>query len=697
MTSGLHLVPPAVKASLRARARAHFVGRGGEREALASLLSASREELHVLLLRGEAGVGKTTLLRLFSWEAEEAGHRVVWVSGEHVAPTPASVTAELSHGLQSADPWAELGSRDKTDILVLDAAEHLWPCASWVFGEALPRAGRRVLVILASRTAMPAKLRAQLAFATSIAELGVAPFTKSELGSAMDARGIPRGLEEEVERDCAGSPLAFALVAEHFARTGKLPSVRTIDDPWVVLSQEFLRDATTAPQANALRALSMSRLVDADLLGAMLEVEDALSLYRFLAELSFVDATPAGLVLHGVVRRSIFAELKNDRPELLLQYVERAVDVLSIRAATAPLGASSAAFLDAFYVARHSRAGSSLFLEDLSRHALRRARDEDIAWIRGDVERFEGKASRETFDALVPLQRDSLFVIDDENGEPESVFFCVDAAAAPAEVLAKDATLRLAIEHSRTKRPRVARFWFVRDTYQDFGFKMTALMCAGPPITLVHAPFSELFFAVEDPERWRPLAAVFGMRHIDDVLIPFPGHGGQDGHVKGIAIVDLDMLTDPGMPWRERHVQIFRVLARNVAELSARAPAILLEHDAFVDAVREALPLLHRHLELAESPLLDAAVVRKIAAAEQLDPVGALVPAFERALTTLAESPAYANEADVLRATYFGRPDKHESIAANLQIPFGTFRHRLRRATARLAEALWRLETSARS
>lgn len=688
----MHPIGDSTQRSIRERSRAHFVGRRSERDLLASALVASAAEPRIVLLRGEAGVGKTTLLRIFSWEAEDAGHRVMWVSGEHVLPNPEAVTAHVGGALQSREPWAELGARDKVDILVLDAAENLWPCLSWVFGEALSRLERRVLVIVASRSSMPPNLRAQIGFAASMTDVHLPTFSKSELLSAIEARGLPVARTAEIERGCAASPLAFALLAEHYARTGALPSAQSAADPWVVLSQEFLRNATTASQASALRALSVSRVVDPELLASMLGVEDALPLFRFLAELSFVDETPRGLILHGVVRRSVYEDLRTTQPKLLAEYVERAIDLLSTRASESPLSSACDLVLEAFFLARQSNnARSFLFLEDLGRHSVRHAREEDLSWIRQSVDHFEGAQSRATFEEILPLQRDALFVVADENDEPESVFFAIDAARLPSDIIARDETLRLAIEHTQSHQPLVARYWFVRDTYQAFGPKMTALMCSGPPLLMHVSRRSELVFAVEDPERWKPLGPLWGLEDVEGVRIRFPNH------IKGLSIANLDRMTHPSLSWRERHRQIFRIHARNLAELSASTPGAWLGHEAFVEAVREALSVLRRPLELAETRLLDCALATTTSSrGPESSPSAAIAQVLKEALDELESSAAYAADAGVLRATFFGPPEKHEAIAASLGLPFGTFRHRVRRATARLAELLWRRELAAR-
>ncbi|MBL8613110.1 MAG: ATP-binding protein [Myxococcales bacterium] len=69
----------------RTRQRALFIGRSAERDRLATL-GAGPSEPHVVLVRGEAGVGKTSLLRVASWDLEEQGHTVLWLLGGHVPP-----------------------------------------------------------------------------------------------------------------------------------------------------------------------------------------------------------------------------------------------------------------------------------------------------------------------------------------------------------------------------------------------------------------------------------------------------------------------------------------------------------------------------------------------------------------------------------------------------------------------------------
>lgn len=94
----------------------------------------------------------------------------------------------------------------------------------------------------------------------------------------------------------------------------------------------------------------------------------------------------------------------------------------------------------------------------------------------------------------------------------------------------------------------------------------------------------------------------------------------------------------------------------------------------YLEALRTSLPALRRPHDLAKTPLAIAAGGASEARAS-----------VERACAALAREPAYAESARVLLATYFGPEQKQRAVASDLRLPFGTYRHHLRRAIALLA------------
>jgi len=635
-------------------------------------------------------VGKTTLLRVFCWQVEQAGRRVAWISGDEVAPNPGAILSTLSSSLGVPEPFSALGTGEAADVVVLDAAENLSPCISWVFGSALARSGHRLLIVIASRTALPSKVRSLLGFAARIEEVEVEGFSEDELSAAIRARSLPASLEPEVRARSAASPLAFALLSEHYERTGSLPVVNSAADPWTMLATEFMRSATRDDQATALRALALARTMTPALLGAMLGVDDPLPQYRFLEGLSFVSQTPRGLVLHGLVRRAVFDELSSRLPELRLRFAERAIVHLTACPPSSSPSELLEGMLESFFVGRRPiYSTSTLFLDDLRRHGLRLARESDLGWIRSTILEFEGAASLERFEAVAALQGDRLFVVTNEDDDGAGVIFAVDPAQLPRQLAASDPVLAAALQRFGAEPGFVARWWFARTGWQAFSPGMTAVMVAGAPITAKLPPHRFAMFAVVDPERWEPLAGPFGLKRLPG-LVRFPTQP------KALYVADLDELAPLARRWEDRASAVLRFHAQSFAFLSEAGPPAWLSREDFEQAVREALTQLRHPLELSNSPLAAAALLGpptnvSSAVAERL------VEAFRGALERLGRSPGYAQDVEILQATYFGTPNKHEAVAADLGMPFGTFRHRLRRAIGRLTEVLWELEQLRRS
>lgn len=648
-------------------------------------LTEAAEGVHVALLRGEAGMGKSTLLRVFAWDAEDAGHRVAWLSGEHVAPNAEALTAALTRQIGGGDPWATLGRGERADVLVVDAAETLESTLGWLFGEALAHAGGRLLVVLATRVLPSPDKRALIDLAAARTDVELGPLSQEDAARALALRGVPAAEESAAVEACEGSPLAIAMVAEHFARAKRLPELDA-DAPWLDLARELLRTAENDAAALGLRALCLAHAVDEDLLSAMLPKEDARAVYRHLAQRSFVDETAVGLVLHGIVRKSVLTDLARSHPALHRELATRCIERLAARAVTPGIGvaASFDTFAECFYVARGGELSKRfLFAEHMRSHGLRRATDADLVLFAPEVERFEGASSRRTFEELAPLQRDRIFVVT-RNDEPAAVFFAVDVAAAPAAVVLADPVLCAARDATAAmEEVALARFWFVRGTYQDFGAEMTALMSAGPIVALHLPRLRYMAIYVARRRQWAPLRGAFGMRTLAVV-------DGQDGE---IDVADTRELA-PSAPTHAEMTR--RVLVLHATNLLAGPPvdsgSPALDAATFAAALREALPDLRRPLDLVDSPLLGCALV-----AGHPTPTARLVEVVRAAADELAGSGGYEAEAQAFAAAYLDGREKHTAVAVRLGIPFGTLRHRTRRAAARLGEILWKRELAARA
>jgi hypothetical protein len=116
--------------------------------------------------------------------------------------------------------------------------------------------------------------------------------------------------------------------------------------------------------------------------------------------------------------------------------------------------------------------------------------------------------------------------------------------------------------------------------------------------------------------------------------------------------------------------------------------------DEFTDAVREALRQYGRDEALAASPLRRCAWLG--AHAEAAASVDTLREALAAAVQALARHPADLKFHRALQRTWLTPGAKQEAVAAELGLPFNTYRYHLARGAERVAQALWLQEQLAR-
>jgi hypothetical protein len=114
----------------------------------------------------------------------------------------------------------------------------------------------------------------------------------------------------------------------------------------------------------------------------------------------------------------------------------------------------------------------------------------------------------------------------------------------------------------------------------------------------------------------------------------------------------------------------------------------LPDADAFAQALREALRQFGRDEVLAGSALLRCPSLGPDAAT--------LRTRITDAVTALAAHPADRKFHRALRLTWLTPGAKQEAVAAELGLPFNTYRYHLTRGTDRLTEAMWQRELLAR-
>jgi len=120
---------------------------------------------------------------------------------------------------------------------------------------------------------------------------------------------------------------------------------------------------------------------------------------------------------------------------------------------------------------------------------------------------------------------------------------------------------------------------------------------------------------------------------------------------------------------------------------------VVLSEPDFAEAVRDALRDYARPHELADSPLLRSRLVMERAGED--DRVEALRALLNEAAEELNATPREAPYYLAVDATYLDPARTQAEAAAQLDMPFSSFRRYLKRGIEHVVEALWQRELAA--
>jgi DNA-binding SARP family transcriptional activator len=289
-----------------------LVGRGPQRAELLRLLDP-RGPI-VSFVWGQAGVGKSALLRAFSADAAARGAAVVELDGGTIEPSEVGFLAGLSRALEMelANPMAAceaIGARGQRVVVTLDGYERLRPLDDWLRATWMPVLPDHVRVAIAGRDAPVA---AWSQYGPLVAQFGLDSLPPSDAVELLRQLGVPADRAVRFNRVLRGHPLSLHLVASCPS------SVRGADDAalrpaFEELNRLFLADLDQDTR-RALDAASVVRRVTLSLLSAMIPESAPTDTFARLRCLPFVWSGSEGLIVFHVVRSAIAAQLRSADP-----------------------------------------------------------------------------------------------------------------------------------------------------------------------------------------------------------------------------------------------------------------------------------------------------------------------------------------------------------------------------------------------
>ena len=333
-----------------------FVGRSAELQQLRGWRAASATQLRMLLVLGDAGLGKTRLLSELAREAAATGARVLRVAAHDAQPGwPYAVFRELLPLLSaeqgqplfddSQTPAQELEGRERLFRAIaaqLERAAHASPglClllddAHWLDDasaeliEFLAGAlrGVRLDVLLGAREGelrdRPALVRVLRALRRRelLEELRLSPLTRDE--TALLVQTLPGAAADSLYAHSAGNPLFAIELAREPLAPGRPPA------PSISRLVRDRLDALSPEECDVLRwAAVLGEQFETGLLERLVGLApelliDALERLERHGWLSF--AADSGRFVHEVVRRAVYDGLSGPRRRLMHVKVARAL------------------------------------------------------------------------------------------------------------------------------------------------------------------------------------------------------------------------------------------------------------------------------------------------------------------------------------------------------------------------------------
>jgi len=653
-----------------------LVGREPERAVLDRMLSGAPDAPLVAYLHGPGGIGKSSLLRYAVRQAQIAGRRVVHVDARFLDADPRRI--EEAAALACVEPGV---------VLLIDSFEHCQPLEPWLRDTFLLRLAEGALVVIASRAAPDADWSLDPGWAPLFAELVVRPLDATQSDALLAARGVATEQRAAIVAFAGGSPLALSLAASVPASAlGASPLWKPSGDVLTTLVERLVGELPSAAHRRALEVVAQAYVTRESLLRAVLGDEDTATVFPWLRQLPYIEATPEGLHPHDAVRATLAADLRWRDPERY-EDVRVGISVACLRAVRAA-SEDDALLRVAEWMFLFRDQGNLDDLYDWRAHP----HVEDTPLRPGDVpdvlrmaEEAEGPASATAVEHWMRRQPRGFRVYRYAGSSTPVAFMAILRLEAPLpEDLAEDPVIaalwdfvdavaplgqgehlgirRFAVQPGRHQRPSPLMDLISRRTIA------AEMRTRGRAVT---------FTVFEDAERWRRYLAEAGLLEVVAVDV-----GGREQHVFG-----RDWRRQPVEKWVEHRA---RALVEPVAGWPVIPSADERDDDlpraAFEAGVVEALRTWHTPPEFATNVLLRSRLVPQ----ESTDPVADLRGAITAALDALRVDPAGVKAHEALTATYISASRTHKATARRLGVPYGTYRRHLALAKERLVEQLLR-------
>jgi hypothetical protein len=287
---------------------------GREREMDRILRHLDTDGAVVTFVHGIGGIGKSSVLAAAAPRLADRGARVVRLDGRTIEPTPRGLFAALADAMGARGPVGdveamarELDSDPRATAFVIDEYDRIRLLDAWLRHEVLPAQPDRTRWLFAGRFAPHAAWLTTPGWSDAVLSLRLDPLDEASCRALLTRRGVADEAMASILGLARGSPLALELAARYTSANGLggLGENAVLD----ALARRCI-EGLAPPLREAIDAISIVRCATKPLLDAMLGRRCDDALLDELVDLSFVERTEDGLVLHDSVRHAVVSRLR---------------------------------------------------------------------------------------------------------------------------------------------------------------------------------------------------------------------------------------------------------------------------------------------------------------------------------------------------------------------------------------------------
>lgn len=680
--------------------RRQFVGRGNERELFRSAITAEELPFFVLHIFGPGGVGKTTLIREFTFLCEEVGVTAVYLDGRNVEPSPEFFLDVLRRALGlevDVSVMETLAARPGRFVVLIDTYETLSPLDGWLREVFLPQLPGNVLFVLAGRHPPPLAWRTDPGWQSLIRVVPLRNLSQDEGRDYLSKRTIPADQHERVMSFTHGHPLALSLVADVFAQRGQVRfEPEAAPDIIKTLLEQFVQKVPGPAHRAALEACSLVRLMTEPLLAMMLQFPDVHELFEWVRGLSFIESERRGLFPHDLAREAIAADVRWRNPAWYGQLHQRARDFYQGQLRQMPGQEQYRVLSDYTFLHRDNpvvrpyfewQASGTVFTDSL--------RPADKPALVAMVKQHEGTEAAQLAACWLERQPERVVVFRDAAQQPRGLLTLISLRQATPTDIADDPGSKAVwsyLQSHASLRPgeeaTLFRFWLAQDSYQSVSPVQSRIFIYMVQHYLSTPGLAFTFLPCAMPEFWAPVFAYADLTRLPQADFEVGGRRyGVYGH---------DWRVMPPMAWLSLMAERELAAQTPVASPVSAVPSVVVLSEAdFAEAVTDALRGYIQPDTLTNNPLLRSRLVREKvnAAAGTAERVAALQELVHHAADLLQQSPRQAKFYRAVYYTYLKPAPTQEKAAEMLDLPFSTFRRHLKAGITRITEILWQQET----